>query len=259
VPKAPASELREPVNPPQARNRSHFEHSAAEQNNRNAAEGTSQNGAIRPKDKLPEERGTPGREGTAAAGRGSDHPRRLGDANRESDKHADTVKQYQTLFDRQGEVIDTQRERIDALKGDVSKLEKRNEKLEERNDKLQARNDKLRDENDRLRAELATAREAQHSGGASSASDRQRTTEGQGAVLSAPKAKRSWLPGEKAVVLGGSIGTTIGGTLSVAHVMTSGEATIAGGIVSVLVAGASYARSKYEERKAAKNADQPKG
>lgn len=113
-PPAPQPALYEPVTsarPPLARNRSHYESSAAEQNNRTAAEGadgrehtegTSQGSVVRPKDK-PEERGAHGGEGIAAGG---NHSRRPGDASRETDsrtgKNTDTVKQYQTLFDRQG-------------------------------------------------------------------------------------------------------------------------------------------------------------
>lgn len=212
VPKVPASEPREPVTRPQARNRSSYESSTAEQANRNAAEGVNGQGDLRHiKDRPPEERRARGREGITAGDGGTD-------------KNAETDRRYQALFAHQGEIINTQSERITALKEDNADLEKRNERLENRNDKLGARVDNLQARNDRqaeqlerkdaeierLKSELAkkTAPASEGFG------DEQRTADRQTEGKTVPE--KTWLqkvagklPGKEELAFGGAGATLV--------------------------------------------------
>jgi cell division protein FtsB len=227
---------------------------------REQAEGTSQNSdSLRAKDKPPEERGA----------RGSDHSRRPGDTSREAnsgmDKNPGALKQYQTLFERQGELIDTQKQRIDTLKTDVDKLEKRNDKLEARNDRLEARLeqrdqtiDRQAKEIDRLKVELAKRTDKPGEGESAVRRSPLNIDERDG-----PARERNpdtpWykkFPSEKLV----GIGTTLAGLgqaiASYSGHMSSAESGLitAGFGVGVSILG--YAREKYTERKA-RNADRP--
>lgn len=283
VPKVPPYEPPVPTNPPQARSRSYYERSAAEQGNRSAAEGTSQDSTVRPKDKPPGERGTHGGEGAAPPGDGGgDQPRRPTDTSRETGKHADSAKQYQTLFERQGEVIDTQRERIGTLKDDIGKLEKRNEKLEDRNDKLQDRNGKLETrleqkdqtidrqakEIERLKAENAGLREKANAENKRSKPEAEDTADKPGAEQSeverAPNARSEEsrdaqksekdtpfyrkIPSQPVTDIATKTATAVA-TIGVATGALNGTAEkVAGGVAAIGLAVMEYRRQKNKEK-----------
>ncbi|MBO0802198.1 MAG: hypothetical protein J2P25_03870 [Nocardiopsaceae bacterium] len=189
------------------------------------------------------------REGTAAGG---DHSRRPGDTIREADKHADTVKRYQALFDRQGELIDTQKQRIDTLKTDIGKLENRNQKLEDRNEKLEARLeqrdqaiDRQAKEIGRLKTELENRDKA--SGEQSRVEQAPNARSEQNRDVQLDKADRPWytkIPSHSVTDIAAKTATAVA-TIGVATGTLNPTAEkIAGGVAAIGLAVLEYKRQK---------------
>lgn len=216
-----------------------------------------------PTPQLPRDVGQPGEVG--------DYSRRRGDITRvtdgSTDKSSATSKQYQTLFERQRQIIDVQKQRVDTQNAEITRLEKRNEKLEERNEKLETRLeqrdqiiDRQANEIDRLKAENAELREKVRGGEGDSAVGRTAAVVSRDDKVEARSAPDTpWyrkFPSEKLV----GIGTTVAGLgqaiASYSGHMSSAESGLITASIGVGVSILGYAREKYTERKA-KNADRP--